>query len=423
MPLGMWNRLRSTAWVRKVALWAAVTVSIALTATAAAASIVVREAALHHDGSRTRLTLEFSARPDPAVFVVADPPRIVVDVPNVEFHLSPASGAKKAGLVAGFRFGLLAPGRSRLVIDVTGPVAVESAGLQALSGGRVALALTIVSTTEAAFRAAAAASVAIPGAAAAAAKSAPAPATVPGLDKTARHRPLIVIDPGHGGLDPGAVGNGGVLEKDIVLAVSQQLRRLLVSRNRYDVVMTRATDVFVPLDQRLAVSEQATADLFVSIHADSLEATEVASTVRGATVYTLSEKASDEQARRLAEKENAVDLLAGLGAGNADEVDPVLDILIDLLRRETANYSADMRGLLVDRLGKSIALSRAPSRSASFKVLRQTQTPSVLIELGYMSNKQDQALMTAPAWQRKVAASIAEAVDEFFVRRIAGGTR
>ena len=406
-----------------VMIWASVALALAAAAGAAAAAITVREADLHLDGSRTRLTLEFSGRPDPAVFVVADPPRIVVDIPDVTFDLPPASGAKKAGLVAGFRFGLLAPGRSRLVIDATGPVAVQSAEMVARSGGRVALVLTLVATDEARFRAAAAAAVAIPGAPASPRQPGPPPAPATEDAKPSRQRPLIVIDPGHGGLDPGAVGTNGVLEKDIVLAVSLQLKRLLVSRQRYDVVMTRATDVFVPLDQRLAMSEQASADMFISIHADSLEATEVASTVRGATVYTLSEKASDEQARRLAEKENAVDLLAGLGAGNPDEVDPVRDILIDLLRRETANFSADLRSVLVDRLGKSIALSRAPSRSASFKVLRQTQTPSVLIELGYMSNKQDQALMTATAWQRKVAASVADAVDDFFSRRIAGGTR
>ena len=383
-------------------------------ATATATRVAVEAVRIEPEGSRTRLILEFSGPTEPAVFLIADPPRLVVDIADVEFKPSVKPGLGRAGVVEGYRFGLLAPGRSRLVADLGRPVAVDRAELLARSGGRVALSVVLVEADEATFRAAAAAAAVAP------ATPAAAPKTGTGGERAKRPRPLIVLDPGHGGLDPGAVGTKGVLEKDIVLAVARQLKMILDGRQRYDLVLTRGSDVFIGLDQRVAISEQATADLFISIHADSLKATDVASTVRGATIYTLSEKASDEQARRLAEKENAVDILAGLGGGDREALDPVRNILIDLLRRETSNFSADFRGLLVRELGKSIALSREPTRSAAFKVLQQTQTPSVLVELGYMSNTEDQALMTTPAWQRKVAASIAEAVDAFFARRVAG---
>jgi len=381
--------------------------------TAAATRIAVESVRIEQDAARTRLILEFSGTPKPAVFLIADPPRLIIDIADVEFRSAVKPPTGRVGVIEGYRFGLLAPGQSRLVADLGRPAVVDRAELVSVSNGRVALSVALVEADEVKFRAAAAASVAP-------ATPAAPPKAGRGGERTPRPRPLIVLDPGHGGLDPGAVGKKGVLEKDIVLAVARQLKMILDGRQRYDLVLTRGSDVFIGLDQRVAISEQATADLFISIHADSLQATDVASTVRGATIYTLSEKASDEQARRLAEKENAVDILAGLGGGDREALDPVRDILIDLLRRETSNFSVDFRSLLVRELGKSIALSRDPTRSAAFKVLQQTQTPSVLVELGYMSNTEDQALMTTPAWQRKVAASIADAIDTFFARRVAG---
>jgi N-acetylmuramoyl-L-alanine amidase len=209
-----------------------------------------------------------------------------------------------------------------------------------------------------------------------------------------------------------------VLEKNVVLAVSKLLASVLLSRGRYDVVMTRSGDAFVPLDQRLSQSRRLGADLFISIHADSVAANANAQGVRGATVYMLSDEASDEQARRLADKENAADQAGGMPlAANLDN-DQVRNILVDLMRRETAEFSAEFRSTVVAELARRIAMAREPQRAAAFKVLKQTEVPAVLIELGYMTNAQDQKLLQSAAWQAQVAGSIATAIDSFFAKRL-----
>ena len=237
--------------------------------------------------------------------------------------------------------------------------------------------------------------------------------------KKPKARPVVVIDAGHGGIDPGASGPNNLSEKTLVLAVAQQIEAELKKKGAYDVKLTRTRDVFVPLDDRLKMSRAFGADLFISLHADSISEMAFAEAIRGATVYTLSERASDEQARLMAEKENASDLIAGLDGVDVQGKDQVKGILIDLMKRETANFSTDFSNLLVTRLGKSIRLSKAPQRSAAFRVLKQTNAPSVLVELGYMSNSKDQGEMITLAWQSKVAASIVAAIDNYFAKRTA----
>jgi N-acetylmuramoyl-L-alanine amidase len=232
-------------------------------------------------------------------------------------------------------------------------------------------------------------------------------------------KPVIVIDAGHGGIDPGAIGVNNVAEKTIVLAVAKELKAALNKTGDYVVKMTRTDDVFIPLDGRVQFSEDNDADLFISLHADSIEGKKVAQTVRGATIYTLSDRASDEEARVKAEKENASDLIAGLAPTKTGRNDQVKNILFDLMKRETANFSADFSQSLLKRLGKATEMSRVPQRSAAFKVLKQTHAPSVLIELGYISNKTDERDMTTESWRKKVAAAITSAVQVYFKKRTA----
>ncbi len=192
-----------------------------------------------------------------------------------------------------------------------------------------------------------------------------------------------------------------------------------MASGRYEVRMTRTSDVFVSLDRRLKICREAGADLFISLHADSIEDEAAAQNIRGATVYTLSERASDEQARLMAEKENASDLIAGIDAADTSGKDQVKNILIDLMKRETANFSAEFSKTLVSRLGRAVPLSRDSQRSAAFKVLKQTYAPAVLVELGYMSNTADEKLLNSPEWRRQVAEQVRSAVDAFFAKQSA----
>jgi len=370
------------------------------------------------DKTRTQVAFELTAPVKPAVFVLGDPYRVVIDVSDLQFRFAVTEVPAAHGLVSAWRYGLFAARKSRIVLDVLAPIRVERVTMAVAPGNQAwKLAFDIVAVDAATFDAVL--------------KAQPRPAKAPKASALedlpaaagkVNARPSIVIDPGHGGLDPGTT-SGTVLEKHVVLAVGRHLKAILAASGRYDVSMTRSHDLFVSLDQRLRLSQKHRADLFISIHADAVAEPALAQAVRGATVYTLSDQASDEQARLLAEKENAADLLAGVDVGRGRESDDVRNILVDLMKRETSNFSHEFSAVLVGELRRTVALAREPQRGAAFKVLKQTQTPAVLIELGYMSNVQDQQLLQSPEWQRQVASGIARAVDNFFAKRSSTASR
>jgi N-acetylmuramoyl-L-alanine amidase len=229
---------------------------------------------------------------------------------------------------------------------------------------------------------------------------------------------LIILDPGHGGIDPGTHGQSGILEKDLVLSVAKTLRKALESTGRYRVQLTRDTDVFIPLRERVNIARAAHGDLFVSLHADSSDHRDV----RGASVYTLSEDASDREAATLAEKENMSDIIAGVDL--TGENSPVASILIDLAQRDTMNRSVRFAETVVGSLpSATMLLPLFPHRSAGFAVLKGPDIPAVLIELGYLTNPKDENEMVTETWRNGVARAISSAVDTHFAAEFGPGLR
>jgi N-acetylmuramoyl-L-alanine amidase len=397
---------------RRPALTAALPTPPALTGPA---RIVALDARLAGDDKRTRLVFDLTRKLDLRAFVLSDPYRVIVDLPEVMFDLPAAAGREGRGLVSAFRYGLFAPGKTRIVIDAKGPVAIDKAYVLAEQDDQPArLVIDLVKSDRESFIKTAALQ-----------RNAGIVASIPVDPRTLRDvpaprdgKPVIVIDPGHGGLDTGAVSTGGEEEKALVLAVALKLRDRLEKSGRYRVVLTRSDDTFIPLGERVAIARAHKAALFISIHADSISRKE--GDVRGATVYTVSERASDAEAARLAETENRADLIAGIDL--KDATDDVAEILFELAHRETKNFSAHFARTLVGQIKAAARLHPQPLKSAGFKVLKAPDIPSVLLELGYLSSKEDAKLLASDAWRDKVSESMGAAIDSFFATKVAGTT-
>jgi N-acetylmuramoyl-L-alanine amidase len=227
-------------------------------------------------------------------------------------------------------------------------------------------------------------------------------------------RPVVVIDPGHGGIDNGTQASTGELEKQIVLDFATTLRERLEQGGKYRVVMTRSDDTFIPLADRVKIARNEQAQLFVSVHADALPRNE--GDAQGATIYTLSDTASDAEAARLADSENRADVIAGIDL--TEEPTDVADILIDLARRETKMFSNHFARLLLGEMKGNVRLHPSPLKSAGFRVLKAPDVPSVLVELGYVSNKDDLHHLVSDEWRSKTVRVVAQAVDGFFAKRM-----
>jgi N-acetylmuramoyl-L-alanine amidase len=419
---------------------------------------VASDARLAGDGKQTRFVLDLDKTITFRAFTLADPYRVVVDVPQIDFRLPIGAGATGRGLITAFRYGLVMPGGSRIVIDLTGPARIANTYmLDAANGQPPRLVLEFEQVDQATFtqslgtesrpelrptiannppasgpvavpqvvvtpqavvtppQVAVAPQAAVtppaavtPQAAAAPKPFAPKPAAPPDA------RPVVVIDPGHGGIDNGTQ-SGDETEKDLVLGFGMALRDRLEKSGKYRVVMTRTDDTFIALGDRVRIAHDQSAALFVSIHADALPRGE--GDAQGATIYTLSDKASDAEAERLAEAENRADAIGGVNL--TEEPTEVADILIDLARRETRTFSNRFARLLMSDMKSTVRMHKHPLKSAGFKVLKAPDVPSVLVELGYVSNKSDLEHLVSETWRERTVGAMAQAIDLFLAKRLA----
>ena len=377
---------------------------------------------------RTRFVISVARAGAFQVFSLSNPNRVIIDLPAVRIALPPSPGARPVGLIKSFRFGRSAPGKSRIVIKVTSPVIVENARLLRKSGptkGMHQLVLDIVPVSEATkvsrsrksrprWLTASAAGLSHLGAGSVQ-PPLPQRALSPARRRARIYKPVIVLDPGHGGHDTGATRNGTV-ESRVVLAFAKTLRDKLRATGRYRVLMTRDKDIFIPLSDRVKFAEKHNASLFIAVHADYAR-----SSARGATIYSLREST----ARRLRRRNGQVDpddVLTiseqrAIKTRARGDVSFVKNILADLASRErlvTYKRTNVFTRSVVKYMKKSTTMRAEPHRTAGFRVLKTTKVPSVLIELAYVTNRRDARRLKSRKWRRKVSASIARAVDNYF---------
>jgi len=359
----------------------------------------------HQD--RTRFVVETSDPVAMRTFTLSNPNRVVIDMPLVQWHLEAAPRPTGNGIVRSYRYGLFRSGNSRFVIDLNSPASVSNALVVPPGGGYgYRVVVDLFPTSQDKFNATAGWPPDLKAREAAAALLASLP---PAQLPPAGQKHVIVIDAGHGGIDSGTNGVNGLQEKDVVLDEAQRLGRALAARSGYVVHLTRESDVYIPLKERVSIARNWRADLFISLHADS----NPDPSVTGLSIYTLSERGSDAEAAALARKENQSDVIAGvdLGGGNST----VAPILIDLAQRDTMNRSSRFAEGAVSQLARTTGiLPRQPHRSAAFVVLKAPDVPSVLIELGYLSNADDADQMNSARWRDRMAQAIAAAIDRYF---------
>ncbi len=353
------------------------------------------------DDLRTRIVVMFDREPKLSTLLLDNPHRLVVDLPETRFGFDEKS-VEPRGLVSRVRYGLVGKGRSRLILTLRGPFKVEDLRVlknESASGYRLVADIVATSDREFADQ--------LQGRKEITSSTDRDEKPVQAASQNGTARPFtIMIDPGHGGIDSGAESLSGIKEKDLTLAFGQELRDRLAQDKNIKVLMTREDDTFLRLSERVRIARQHEADLFISIHADTITQHDI----RGATVYTISDKASDSVARAMAERENKSDTLAGAAP---EEQPEVTDILLDLTRRETHTFSLSFAEKVIHSLQGQVNLINNPHRFAGFQVLRAPDVPSVLIEIGYLSNAEDEKLISNPEWRKKLADRLAIAIKAF----------
>jgi len=345
------------------------------------------------------------------VFTLDDPRRLVVDFREVDWGGVYSLSADDTERVSAVRFGQYQPGWSRMVVDLAAPLGLSSADMrvdETIGQAALEIVLELVSDDEFASSAGAPDMVGW--------RNTPAAQVAKARMRQSGDGDItVVIDAGHGGIDPGAE-HGNDTEKDLMLAMARELKDALLRAGRFNVILTREDDSFVPLETRVAIARHAEADLFLSLHADALGQGQAT----GATVYTLSETASDEASAALAERHDREDLLAGVDLSGQD--DTIAGILMDLAWLENQPRSDAVANAIVlafDQAG--IALHKVPRRAAGFSVLKAPDIPSILIEVGYLSSKEDRDHITDPAWRATAVDAIRQAIESWVVTDAAIG--
>jgi N-acetylmuramoyl-L-alanine amidase len=370
---------------------------------------IVMSARIGEHEDRTRLVIELSDPVNLRAFALANPDRVVIDMPEVSWRLGAPPRPSGMGPVKSYRYGLFRAGNSRMVIDLNSPVTVsDTLVIPPSAGFGYRVVIDLFPTTQPKFDVQAGWPADLKKRESDAERLAALIAAQQSPPARAKGKKIIVLDPGHGGLDSGTVGVNGLMEKDLALAEGLKLARALRQRG-YTVFMTRDNDTFIPLRQRVAIARADKADLFIALHADS----NPDSSTTGTSIYTLNDGRSDREASALARRENQSDVIAGvdLSGGN----NPVAPILINLAQRDTRNKSSEFATNALRDLGQvTDLLARSPHRSASLAVLVAPDVPAVLIELGYLSNSGDAGQMNTDSWRAKVAGAIADAVDSQF---------
>lgn len=368
---------------------------------------------LYDHGTHTRLVLELSQQVDFSLFRLADPYRVVIDLPELDWAVG-NKAPDTVGLVKSVRFGLFQTGNARIVVDLGGPANIKNAFVLPATGQTpFRFVVDLEPMERAQFMAVLGPQHKIGqfGVPAQQTASAQPPAAKPSIEdakaapKVASQKKIIAIDPGHGGVDPGAIGVSGIYEKIITLAAAQQLRTRLEGTGRYKVILTRDHDVSLGLSERRDIARAAQADIFVSLHADSI----ANKAVRGLSVYTLSERASDKEAEALAEQENSADSIIGIDLSH--ETQEVRHILVDLAQRESMNLATKLAAKLINELEREVTLVRNSHRFARFAVLKSPDIPSVLIEMGYLSNREDETYLKKDTYRAKLMTALVRGLD------------
>lgn len=386
----------------------AVGLALAAMQPATAKPLELRDLAIAGDSVKTRMLFSLDVEAEPKLMLLRSPHRLVIDLPEARFRFD-EKALKPRGLITGIKYGPIGEGMSRIVVSAKGPFKIVDFNVLAnkeKAGNR--LVLDLEAASEQLFEAA----LAEQATSTASTTSSPAKNGDKQTAQKAEDRFTVVIDPGHGGIDGGANGVSGTLEKDVTLAFSRELRDQLNKSADLDVILTRDDDAFLRLDERVRLAREKSADLFISIHADTIRLKGIS----GATVYTVSDQASDAASAALATRENLSDQLAGIKI--EDEDHQIADILVDLIRRETHSFSVRFAKTLVGELKQSVTMINNPHRMAGFRVLRAPDVPSVLVELGYLSNESDEKHLLDAEWRARAARGIVDAVLQFAGPRI-----